>query len=82
MEDRDMLGIDEVLERLDNYSHRSDEYRTKCPSHDGGSDDSLAIRENGKGKVLLHCHAGVATSRRSWRPWALRTVAPAELASP
>jgi putative DNA primase/helicase len=58
MEDRDMLGIDEVLERLDNYSHRSDEYRTKCPSHDGESDDSLAIRENGKGKVLLHCHAG------------------------
>jgi len=53
-----MQGIDKVLESVGEYSTRGDEYRAKCPAHQGESDDSLAIRENGKGKVLLHCHAG------------------------
>ena len=33
-------------------------YRAKCPSHQGESDDSLAICEDDLGKVLLHCHVG------------------------
>lgn len=53
-----MQGIDKVLEGLDDYTRRGGEYRTKCPSHQGESDDSLSIREGEDGKVLLYCHAG------------------------
>jgi hypothetical protein len=53
-----MQAIDKVLESLGDYSERSDEYRAKCPSHQGESDDSLAVREDDDGKVLLHCHTG------------------------
>ena len=53
-----MQAIDKVLESLGDYSERGDEYRAKCPSHQGESDDSLAVREDDDGKVLLHCHAG------------------------
>jgi hypothetical protein len=53
-----MQAIDKVLESLGDYSERGDEYRAKCPSHQGESDDSLAVREDDDGKVLLHCHTG------------------------
>jgi hypothetical protein len=53
-----MQAIDKVLESLGDYSERGDEYRAKCPSHQGESDDSLAVREDDAGKVLLHCHTG------------------------
>ena len=53
-----MQAIDKVLESLGDYSERGDEYRARCPSHQGESDDSLAVREDDDGKVLLHCHTG------------------------
>jgi hypothetical protein len=53
-----MQAMDKVLESLGEYSERGDEYRAKCPSHQGESDDSLAVREDDDGKVLLHCHTG------------------------
>jgi hypothetical protein len=53
-----MQAIDKVLESLGDYSERGDECRAKCPSHQGESDDSLAVREDDDGKVLLHCHTG------------------------
>jgi Protein of unknown function (DUF3987) len=53
-----MQAIDKVLESLGDYSERGDEYRAKCPSHQGESNDSLAVREDDDGKVLLHCHTG------------------------
>jgi Protein of unknown function (DUF3987) len=53
-----MRPIDKFLEAAGDYSERGEEYRTKCPNHLGGSDDSLAIRELENGKVLLRCHAG------------------------
>jgi hypothetical protein len=55
---KSMQAVDKVLESLGDYSHRGDEYRAKCPSHQGKSDNSLAICEDDSGKVLLHCHAG------------------------
>ena len=53
-----MQAIYKVLESLGDYSERGDEYRAKCPSHQGESEDSLAVREDDDGKVLLHCHTG------------------------
>jgi hypothetical protein len=53
-----MQAIDKVLERLVEYSRRGGEFRAKCPNHRGESDDSLSIREDDDGKVLLHCHSG------------------------
>jgi hypothetical protein len=54
VEDRVVRGIDKVLENLDDYTNRGDEYRTRCPSHQGESDDSLSIKEDDDGTVLLH----------------------------
>jgi hypothetical protein len=57
-----MSSMNEVLgavsEVVGEYSERSDEYRAKCPSHLGESNDSLSIRETDDGKILLHCHSG------------------------
>jgi len=57
-----MPGINEVLDAVSGvvgeYSERSDEYRSKCPSHLGESNDSLSIRETDDGKILLCCHSG------------------------
>jgi hypothetical protein len=50
--------INKVLDSVEDYSQRGDEYRTKCLSHNGTSDDSLSIKEAQNGDVLLHCHAG------------------------
>jgi hypothetical protein len=58
VEDRVVQGIEVVLEALDDYTDRGDEYRTKCPAHQGESDDSLSIKEGDDGTVLLHCHTG------------------------
>jgi hypothetical protein len=49
--------IKKVLEALEDYTERGDEYRAKCPAHNGTSEDSLSIREVENGDILLHCHA-------------------------
>jgi hypothetical protein len=49
--------IRKILEAIQDYTERGDEYRAKCPAHNGTSDDSLSIREAENGDVLLHCHA-------------------------
>jgi hypothetical protein len=53
----DMRPIDKVLEQLEDYTERGDEIRTRCPAHNGTSEDSLSIREADNGDVLLYCHA-------------------------
>lgn len=37
------------------------QYLTRCPSHEDRR-ASLAVRELADGKLLVHCHAGCATS--------------------
>jgi putative DNA primase/helicase len=53
--------INKVLDSVEDYSQRGDEYRTKCSGHNGTSEDSLGIKEVENGDVLLHCHAGCKT---------------------
>src|SRR5215217_6825223 len=53
-----MQPLDKVLDQLEDYSQRRDEFRARCPAHNGESEDSLSVRENEDGKVLLHCHSG------------------------
>ncbi len=50
--------IKNVLDQLEDYTARGDEYRTRCPGHNGTSEDSLSIKEADNGDVLLHCHSG------------------------
>ena len=37
--------IDVLLARLEHVRQRGDDYRAKCPAHDGKSRDSLSIKE-------------------------------------
>jgi hypothetical protein len=53
-----LQAIDQVLEQLEDYTQQGDEFRARCPAHNGNSEDSLSIREEENGKVLLHCHSG------------------------
>jgi hypothetical protein len=55
-------AIQKILGKVEDFSRRGDEYRTKCPAHNGTSEDSLGIREAESGDLLLHCHAGCETS--------------------
>ena len=32
--------------------------RTRCPAHNGNSEDSLSIKEGDDGRAILFCHAG------------------------
>jgi hypothetical protein len=51
-----MQPLDKVLEALEDYSQRGDEFRARCPAHNGTSENSLSIKEADNGDVLLHCH--------------------------
>ena len=52
-----MQRLNKVLDQLEDYSQRGDGFRARCPAHNGESEDSLSVRENEDGKVLLHCHS-------------------------
>ena len=53
-----MYPIEKVLSRLENFSQRRDEFRARCPAHNGTSADSLSIVEGDDGRALLFCHGG------------------------
>lgn len=38
-------------------------WRTFCPAHDDSKSPSLAVKDNGKGGILVHCHAGCAQDK-------------------
>ncbi|MDQ3792478.1 MAG: DUF3987 domain-containing protein [Actinomycetota bacterium] len=50
--------VEKVLERLEDYKERKGEFRTRCPAHNGNSDDSLSVKKGDDGRALLTCHAG------------------------
>jgi hypothetical protein len=50
--------IEKVLSRLEKYTERSGGFRTKCPAHNGNSDNSLSMTEGEDRRVLLTCHSG------------------------
>ena len=50
--------VEKVLGRLKDYKERRDEFRARCPAHQGNSENSLSIKEGDDGRVLLSCHAG------------------------
>jgi hypothetical protein len=53
----ELSPVEKVLDRLKDYTVRKDEYRARCPAHNGNSDDSLSIKEGDDGRALLTCHA-------------------------
>jgi hypothetical protein len=53
----ELSPVEKVLDRLKDYKVRKDEYRARCPAHNGNSDDSLSIKESEDGRALLTCHA-------------------------
>ena len=53
----ELSPLEKVLDRLKDYKVRKDEYRARCPAHNGNSDDSLSIKEGDDGRALLICHA-------------------------
>jgi hypothetical protein len=53
----ELSPVEKVLDRLEDYTVRKDEYRARCPAHNGNSDDSLSIKEGDDGRALLTCHA-------------------------
>src|SRR5215213_8968454 len=56
----DLTPVKKVLGRLDDYSERNGEFRSRCPAHNGDSDTSLSIKEGDDGRALLTCHASCA----------------------
>jgi len=50
--------IDKVLSHLEDYTARRDEFRARCPAHNGTSADSLSIKEGHDGRALLTCYSG------------------------
>jgi len=57
----ELSPLKKVLDRLEDYTVRKDEYRARCPAHNGNSDDSLSIKEGDDGRALLICHAHCET---------------------
>jgi hypothetical protein len=53
----ELSPVEKVLDRLKDYKVRKDEYRARCPAHNGNTDDSLSIKESEDGRALLICHA-------------------------
>jgi hypothetical protein len=51
--------IDTLLAKLDGVQGRGPTWRAICPAHTSAHRTrSLAIRDAGDGRILLHCHAG------------------------
>ena len=51
------MAIERILERLEGVANSGEQYRAKCPSHQGSS-QNLYLKETKEGMVLLFCHAG------------------------
>jgi putative DNA primase/helicase len=54
----ELSPVEKVLDRLEEYTERRDEFRARCPAHNGTSADSLSVKEGDDGRALLICHAG------------------------
>ena len=55
------MSLETLVERLDGVKETGyDRYVARCPAHDDRS-PSLAVRDCGDGRVLLHCFAGCET---------------------
>jgi hypothetical protein len=54
------MNPEEILTRLEGVFGTSNGWQARCPAHDDAR-ASLSIAEDG-GKLLLHCHAGCATT--------------------
>ena len=50
--------VEWVLERLEDYTERREEWRARCPAHNGTSADSLSVKEGDDRRALLICHSG------------------------
>lgn len=50
--------VEKVLDRLEDYKARRNEFRARCPAHNGNSEDSLSIKEGDDARALLICRAG------------------------
>jgi putative DNA primase/helicase len=55
------MSADLLLGRLEGVKGRNGQWRARCPVH-GSRGGTLAIREEPDGRLLIHCHAGCATS--------------------
>jgi hypothetical protein len=52
------VTVDEILQRLDGVKReKPGQWAARCPAHEDGS-PSLAVKQSGDGKILLHCLAG------------------------
>jgi len=51
------MAIERILDRLEGVANSGEQYRAKCPSHQGSS-QNLYLKETKEGMVLLFCHAG------------------------
>jgi hypothetical protein len=49
--------VEKVLDRLEDYKEYREEFRARCPVHNGNSDTSLSIKEGDDGRALLICRA-------------------------
>ena len=55
------MSLETLIDRLDGVKETGHgKYLSRCPSHDDRS-PSLAIKEEGDGRILLHCFAGCET---------------------
>lgn len=53
------MSTEALFSRLDHVRQiREDQWRARCPAHDGKSDDSPSIALRRDGALLLHCFAG------------------------
>ncbi|HEX2108048.1 MAG TPA: DUF3987 domain-containing protein [Rubrobacteraceae bacterium] len=54
----ELSPVEKVLDRLEDYTERQDEFRARCPAHNGTSADSLSVKEGDDRRALLVCHSG------------------------
>ncbi len=55
------MNLEILIDRLDGVKETGPgKYLSRCPAHDDRS-PSLAIKEEGDGRILLHCFAGCET---------------------
>ena len=52
------MKFDDIITNLSPKQRSQNDWRCKCPAHNGTSDDSLSISEGDDGIALLFCHAG------------------------
>lgn len=52
------MQFNDIINTLHPKQRSQNDWRCKCPAHNGTSDDSLSIAEGEDGVALLYCHAG------------------------